>query len=47
MGVSKCVYVSVCVCMYVRVCRRKTKDRADGMKEKVCVCGCVWVCVGM
>ena len=29
-----CVYVCVCVC----VCQRKTKDRADGMREKSAHC---------
>ena len=29
-----CVYVCVCVC----VCQRKTKDRADGMREKSALC---------
>ena len=30
-----CACVHVCVCVCVCVCQRKTKDRADGMREKV------------
>ena len=32
--VCVCVCMCVCVCVCVCVCQRKTKDRADGMKEK-------------
>ena len=34
----RCVCVCVCVCVW----ERKTKDRADGMREKVPILVCVW-----
>ena len=33
-----CVRACVCVCVCVCVCQRKTKDRADGMREKSAHC---------
>ena len=35
--VCGCVGGWVCVCGCVCVCQRKTKDRADGMREKVAI----------
>ena len=37
--------VCVCVCVCVRACQRKTKDRADGMREKVPIpLDGIWTC---
>ena len=35
---ATCWRVHVCVCVCVCVCQRKTKDRADGMREKSAFC---------
>ena len=34
MFVCVCLCVFVCMCVHVYACQRKTKDRADGMREK-------------
>ena len=36
--VCVCVRACMCVCVCVCVCQRKTKDRADGMREKSAHC---------